>query len=802
MKFTLAWLKEHLETDADLEAILEKLTVIGLEVEKVTDRAKRLESFVVGHVLEASQHPDADRLRVCRVDIGDGGEHQVVCGAPNARTGMKGVFAAEGSYIPGTDITLKNAEIRGIESRGMLLSEREMGISDEHDGIVDLPEDTPIGALAIEVMGLDDPIVEIAITPNRGDCLGVRGIARDLAASGIGTMKPLDTKPIPGRFESPIDVILDLPNDKKHACPYFVGRFVRGVRNGPSPAWVQDKLVAVGLRPISALVDITNLVTVELGRPLHVFDAAKVTGNLRARMARDGEELLALDGKTYAMDAEMCVIADESKAEALGGIMGGEESGCTGTTTDVFIECAYFDPIRTAITGRKLNLQSDARFRFERGVDPAFMEPAMEIATRLVMDLCGGEPSHVVVAGGAPDWQKTISLRHERLRTLGGVALDAAEVSRILDVLGFSHARNGDIFESQVPSWRPDIVGEACLVEEVVRIHGYDKIPAVPMSLLDALPHPARTLDQTRRADARRALASRGMTEAVTYSFLAEKDAALFGKVVDAIKLTNPISADLDVMRGSILPNLINAAVRNGARGIVDTALFEVGPQFTGDQPDDQSIAATGIRTGNDGMRHWAGKPRPVDAFDAKADVISVLDEIGIVTDRLQISNDTPAYFHPGRSGAFQQGPKNTLAYFGEVHPRVLKALDIAGPVAAFEILLDNLPKPKRKKGAARAHLTLSAYQKVTRDLAFLVDDDVTAAKVAAAASNAEKQLITETQVFDVFTGGNLEAGKKSLALAVTLQALDRTLTDAEIEAVVDKVVASVADATGATLRG
>ena len=802
MKFTFAWLKEHLETDADLDAILEKLTVIGLEVEKVTDRAKSLESFVVGLVLEASQHPDADRLRVCRVDTGDGGVHQVVCGAPNARTGMKGVFAAEGSYIPGTDITLKKAEIRGVESRGMLLSEREMGISDEHDGIVDLPIDTPIGAPVIEVMGLDDPIVEIAITPNRGDCLGVRGIARDLAAAGIGTLKSLDTKPIPGRFESPIDVILDFPNDKKDACPYFVGRFVRGVRNGPSPAWVQDKLVAVGLRPISALVDITNLVTVELGRPLHVFDAAKVKGNVCARMAREGEELLALDGKTYAMDAEMCVIADEAKAEALGGILGGEDSGCTETTTDVFIECAYFDPIRTAMTGRKLNLQSDARFRFERGVDPAFMEPAMEIATRLVMDLCGGEPSHVVVAGGEPDWQKTISLRHERLRTLGGVALDAMEVSRILDVLGFSHARNGDIFETQVPSWRPDIVGEACLVEEVVRIHGYDKIPAVPMSLMDALPHPARTVEQARRADARRVLASRGMTEAVTYSFLAEKDAALFGKVVDAIKLANPISADLDVMRGSILPNLINAAVRNGARGIADTALFEVGPQFTGDQPNDQSIAATGIRTGNNGMRHWARKPRPVDAFDAKADVISVLDEIGTVTDRLQISTHTPAYFHPGRSGAFQQGPKNTLAYFGEVHPRVLKALDITGPVAAFEILLDNLPKPKRKKDAARAHLTLSAYQKVSRDLAFLVDDDVTAAKVAAAASNADKQLITETHVFDVFTGGNLEAGKKSLALAVTLQAMDRTLTDAEIEAVVDKVVANVADATGATLRG
>jgi len=801
MKFTLSWLKEHLDTDADLATILDKLTVIGLEVEQVTDRAKGLESFVVGHVVDASQHPDADRLRVCRVD--DGSEtHQVVCGAPNARTGMKGVFAREGSYIPGTDLTLKKAEIRGVESRGMLLSEREMGISDEHDGIVDLPEDATIGAAAVQVMGLDDPIIEIAITPNRGDCLGVRGIARDLAAAGIGTMKALDTAPIPGTFESPIDVILDFPEDKKDACPYFVGRLVRGVTNGPSPAWVQDKLLAIGLRPISALVDITNLVTMDLGRPLHVFDAAKVTGNIRPRLAKPGETMAALDGKTYTLDEEMCVIADDAIAEGLGGVMGGEESGCTEDTTDVFIECAYFDPIRTAMTGRKLNLQSDARFRFERGVDPAFLEPGMEVATRLVMGMCGGEPSHVVVAGGPPDWQQTITLRHDRVRTLGGVELDGDEVSRILNVLGFEHARNGDNFDTQVPSWRPDIVGEACLVEEVVRIYGYDKIPAVPMSLAEALPNAARTVAQQRRADARRMLAARGMTEAVTYSFLAEKDAALFGEIADSVRLANPISADLDVMRGCILPNLINAAVRNSARGITDAAMFEIGPQFTGDGPEDQSIAAAGIRTGAQAARHWDGKPRPVDLFDAKADVLAVLDELGIAVDRLQVSTNTPTYFHPGRSGALQQGPKNILAYFGEVHPRVLKAMDMIGPVAAFEILLDNLAPPKRKKDAARPHLTLSAYQKVSRDFAFLVDEDVTAAKIAAAASQADKQLITNSEVFDVFVGGNLEAGKKSLALSVTLQPMDRTLTDAEIEAVAEKIVANVTKATGATLRG
>lgn len=802
MKFTLAWLKEHLDTDADLDAILEKLTVIGLEVEKVTDRAKGLETFVVGHVLEARQHPDADRLRVCRVDAGGGVERQVVCGAPNARTGMKGVFAAEGSYIPGAGVTLKKADIRGVESRGMLLSEREMGLSDEHEGIVELPEDAPAGAPAARVMGLDDPIVEVAITPNRGDCLGVRGIARDLAAAGVGVLRPLDTTPIPGAFESPIGVILDFPADRRDACPYFVGRYVRGVNNGPSPARLQDRLLAVGLRPISALVDITNLVSMELGRPLHVFDAAKVTGDVRPRMAESGETLLALDGKTYAMDEDMCVIADEAGVLALGGVMGGEGSGCTEDTTDVFIECAYFDPIRTAMTGRKLNLQSDARFRFERGVDPAFLEPAMEIATRLVMELCGGEPSNVVVAGGAPDWRRTITLRHERVRTLGGVELDAEEVGRILDALGFAPVRDGGNFDARPPSWRPDIVGEACLVEEVIRIHGYDKIPAAPVSLADALPHAARTIEQTRRADARRALAARGMTEAVTYSFLAEKDAALFGEVADAIRLSNPISADLNVMRGSILPNLINAALRNAARGVADAALFEVGPQFAGDKPDDQTMAATGIRAGRNAARHWAAAPRPVDVFDAKADVIAVLDELGVAADRLQIGAGAPAYFHPGRSGAFRQGPKNTLACFGEVHPRVLRAMGIPGPVAAFEILLDNLPGPKRKKDAARPHLTLSAYQKVSRDFAFLVDEDVTAAEIVAAAGHADRQLITETRVFDVFAGGALEAGKKSLALSVTLQAMDRTLTDAEIDEVAGKIVANVAKAAGAVLRG
>ena len=800
MKFTLAWLKEHLDTNADLNTIVDRLTVIGLEVELVKDRAKGLEPFIVGQVLNANQHPDADRLRVCSVDTGDR-EFQVVCGAPNAKAGMKGVFAPVGSYIPGTGITLKRTEIRGVESCGMLLSEREMGISDEHEGIVDLPEGSPIGALAIQVMGLDDPIIEIAITPNRGDCLGIRGIARDLAAAGLGTIKPLEAIPIPGGFDSPIGVVLDFPDEKKDACPYFIGRYLRGVKNGPSPAWVQDKLVAVGLRPISALVDITNLMTIEFGRPLHVFDAAKVKGNVRPRMARAGESLLALDGKMYAMDEEMCVIGDDVNAEALGGIMGGESSGCTEETTDVFIECAYFDPMRTAMTGRKLNLQSDARFRFERGVDPEFMEPAMEIATQHVLDLCGGEASNLVVAGAVPDWKRKITLRLDRVRSLGGVELSADEISSILGALGFVHAKTENNFDITPPSWRPDIVGEACLVEEVIRMYGYDKIPAVPMALEGAMPNAARTLDQTRRFDGRRILASRGMTEAVTYSFLAEKDAMLFGSIPNSIKLTNPISSDLSVMRSSILPNLINAAVRNAARGILDTAIFEVGPQFAGDQPADQTTAASGIRTGNNMVRHWLGNSRVVDAFDSKADVTAVLNELGIATDRLQVSPQAPSYFHPGRSGSFQQGPKNTLAHFGEVHPRVLKAMGIPGPVAAFEIFLDNVTKPKRKKDTARPHLSLSAFQRVSRDFAFVINEDVTAEMITSAANKVDKELITETDVFDVFAGGNLEEGKKSMALSITLQPMDRTLTDAEIEEVAKKVVASVTKATGAALR-
>ncbi len=800
MKFTVSWLKEHLDTQAGVDALVERLTMVGLEVEKVTDRAEGLETFVVGHVLDAAPHPNADKLQVCRVDNGSE-EVEVVCGAPNARTGMKGVFAASGSHIPGTGITLKPTEIRGVTSNGMLLSEREMGLSDDHEGIVELPDKSPIGASAVSVMGLDDPIIEIAITPNRGDCLGVRGIARDLAASGIGSLKPLTNGPLPGTFESPVEVYLEFDEATADACPYFVGRYVRGVQNGESPKWLKDKLLAIGLRPISALVDITNLITVDLGRPLHVFDAAKVNGHIRPRLARPGEKLPALDGKEYELDGEMTVIADDDKPEGLGGVIGGEDSGCTGETTDVFIESAYFDPIRTAMTGRKLNIQSDARYRFERGVDPAFLVDGMEIATRLVIDLCGGEASELVIAGQEPDWRRQVALRPGRIKELGGVDVPLDEIERILMVLGFTVDEDGDDFEVSVPSWRSDIVGEACLVEEVVRIYGFDKIPAVSMDTDGALPSMALTPVQRRRSAARRLLAGRGMVEAITYSFLGSEEARLFGEVPPDLELVNPISTDLDVMRPSVLPNLIDAAGRNAARGTEDAALFEVGPQFSGDKPEDEFNMVTGIRSGAIGDRNWAGQPRPVDAFDAKADALAVLADLGIPVEKVQITVDAPRWYHPGRSGVMRLGPKTVLANFGEIHPGVLGKMGVKGPVAGFEVFIDNLPEPKTKSGGAKPHLDLPQFHTVERDFAFVVDADVDASAVVSAARGAEKKLIVGIKVFDVFAGGNLGDGKKSLAINVTLQPLEKTLTDEEIDAVAERIVDSVTKKTGGVLR-
>jgi phenylalanyl-tRNA synthetase beta chain len=799
VKFTLGWLKAHLDTSAPLDEIARTLTQIGLEIETVVDPARALEGFVVARIDAATPHPNADRLKVCTVDTGTE-KLQVVCGAANAREGLIGVFAPAGRVVPGTGAYLKKAAIRGVDSNGMLLSERELGLSEEHEGIIELPGAPAIGSPAAAALGLADPAIDVAVTPNRGDCLGVRGIARDLAAAGLGKLKPLAAKPVAGAYPSPIGVALEFGGDAR-ACPYFVGRHIRGLKNGESPDWLKARLKAIGLRPISALVDITNFVTVDLARPLHVFDAKKIAGTIRVRLARAGETLAALNGKTYALDDAMTAIADDRGALALGGVMGGEPSGATAATTEVFVESALFDPVRTAATGRKLEILSDARFRFERGVDPAFVKDGIEIATRLILDLCGGEPSAIVVAGAEPAWKRTIALRPDRVRALAGLDLAASEIERILAGLGFAIAREGSSYAVTPPSWRADIVGEACLVEEVARIAGYDKISAVPLPRASYLPAPALDAAPRRRRAAYRALAGRGLIEAVTFSFLPSAQAALFGGGRDSLKLVNPISADLDAMRPSLLPNLIAAAARNAARGFPDAALFEVGPQYAGNGPADQAFVAAGVRAGNFADRSWAAPARAVDAFDAKADALGLLAQLDVPVARLQTLKSAPVWYHPGRSGVLALGPKAPLAAFGEIHPRVLEAMDAKGPMVGFEVYLDALPPAKAGKGAQRAALKLSAFQPLARDFAFVVDAGVAADALVRAALGADKALVAGAFVFDVFEGKDLPPGKKSIAIGVTLQPVERTLTDAEIEAIAAKIVAAVGQATGATLR-
>ena len=800
MKFTLGWLREHLDTDGSLDEICARLTMSGHEVESVEDRSQGLEHFVVARIIDAVPHPDADRLQVCTVDYGAAETVQVVCGAPNAKAGLLGVFARDGLHIPGTGITLRRTEIRGIESNGMMLSEREMNISDEHDGIIAFSEEFPTGSSAVRALALDDPVIEIGITPNRGDCLGVRGIARDLAAAGLGTLKPIMEGPVPGSFDSPIRVHLDLEGDDRKACPYFVGRYIRGVTNGESPKWLRNRLEAIGLRPISALVDITNFMTFAYARPLHVFDADKVSGDIHVRYAREGETLMALNEKAYTLSDGMTVIADEARPEALGGVMGGKESGCHGDTVNVFVEAAHFDPVRTAATGRKLNVQSDARFRFERGVDPAFPEHSMEIATHMILELCGGTASELVIVGKKPDWHRQIDLRFDRMKTLGAVDLPVNEIERILVLLGFEVERGDKTLRVSVPSWRPDITGEACLVEEIARIHGYDNIPSVPFSTVDTLPTGAYTLSQARRADMRRVLAGRGLTEAVTYSFLPADHAELFGGVSEGLRLVNPISSELDVMRPSVLPNLIVVAGRNADRGIPNAALFEIGPQFDGPMPGEETQVAAGIRLGDCDAKHWAESARSVDVFDVKADAIAVLEELGVPVDRLQVFPEAAGWYHPGRAGELRLGPGNTLARFGEIHPRVSRKLGIKGPVVAFELFPDSLPRP-RSKGPSRLALTLSTLQPVNRDFAFVMASDINVDKVIGAARGANRELINEVQVFDVFEGGNLDEGLKSVAIRVVLQPREQTLTDGDIEHVSASIIERVERASGGKLR-
>ncbi len=804
MKFTLAWLKDHLDTEATVDALAEALTDLGLEVEGIEDPAAQLGAFRICRVTLAVPHPNADRLRVCRVETwpdGPGGrteEVQVVCGAPNAATGLVGVFAPPGTHVPGTGVDLKPGVIRGVESNGMLCSERELMLSDAHDGIIELPADAPLGARYIDWRGASDPVVEIKVTPNRPDALGIHGIARDLAARGLGTLKPVTAVPVPGRFPSPIGVRID-PALKAKGCPHFTGRLIRGVTNGPSPDWLAARLKAIGLRPISALVDITNYFTVGLNRPLHVFDAAKVKGDLRIHPAEGGETLRALDGKTYTLGAGQMVISDDHGPESLAGIMGGEASGCMPDTVDVFLESAFWDPITIAATGRALKINSDARYRFERGVDPAFTLPGLELATQMILDLCGGEAGEVVQDGAPPDTTRHYQLNPARVVSLVGMEIPEATQRATLEALGFTLDGN----TVTPPTWRPDILGDADLVEEVARIASLTRLKGAPMARqLPGVPKPILTPLQVRERSTRRTLAALGYNECVTYSFIDTKAAALFGGGSDAVKVENPISSEMSHLRPDLLPGLLAAAARNQARGFMDLSLFEIGPAFHGGEPGDQHLQAAGLLVGAAAQRDPHGSRRMVDVFDAKADAETVLATLGAPA-RVQITRKLAAWWHPGRSGVIGLGP-TVMAIFGEVHPRILQAMDVKGPAVAFTVLIANIPAPKVKT-PTRPALLISDLQAVDRDFAFVVDAKVETLTAVNAALGADKALIDSVRVFDQFTGDKAEAqmgpGRKSIALTVRLQPTTATLTEAEIETVSAKIVEKVAKATGGVLR-
>ncbi|MDW4549611.1 phenylalanine--tRNA ligase subunit beta [Defluviimonas sp. D31] len=805
MKFTLSWLKKHLDTAASLSEITEALTDLGLEVEEVVDPAERLGAFRICRVIEAVQHPNADKLRLCRVATypdGPGGrmeEVQVVCGAPNARTGLYGVFAPVGTHVPGTGVDLKPGVIRGVESNGMLCSERELMLSDDHEGIIDLPEDAELGARYIDWKGLNDPMIYIKITPNRPDALGVRGIARDLAARGLGRLKPQVVEPVAGSFKSPIGVTID-DGLKAKGCPLFAGRVIRGVKNGPSPEWLQRLLLETGHRPISALVDITNYFTFDQNRPLHVFDADKVKGDLRIHPATGGEELEALDEKTYRFQPGMMVISDDEGPESIAGVMGGAPTGVTEETVNVFLESAYWDPITIATTGRALRIHSDARYRFERGVDPAFTLPGLEMATRMILELCGGEASDVVMDGAVPDTARAYRFDPKRVVSLVGMDIPEGAQRGTLEALGFT--LDGGM--ASPPSWRPDILGEADLVEEVARIASLTKLEGKPMRRArPGVPKPVLTPMQMREKAARRMLAGLGYNECVTYSFIDAEAATLFGGGTEATRVENPISSEMTHMRPDLLPGLLAAAARNQARGFADLALFEVGPAFAGGEPGEQSLHATGLLVGASAARDPYGSRRAVDLYDAKADAEAVLSVLGAPA-RMQVSRKVAGWWHPGRAGVMGLGP-NALCAFGEVHPKVLKAMGVKGPAVAFTVFVEKVPFPKAKS-ATRAALGISDLQAVERDFAFVVDKGVEALTLVNAAQGADKALIEAVSVFDQFTGEKAEAqmgaGKKSLAISVRLQPRDRTLTDEEIEAVSAKIVEKVAKATGGVLRG
>ena len=798
MKFTLSWLKDHLDTTATLDEIGEALTDLGLEVEEISNPADALKDFTLGYVTHAEKHPDADKLRVCKVDT-DEGEMQIICGAPNAREGITVVVCKPGMYVPGIDTTIGVGKIRGVESFGMMASERELELSEEHDGIIELPSgkvgDKFIDWLAENDPAKVDPVIEIAITPNRPDALGVEGIARDLAARGLGTLKQRPVEPVPGTFPCPVEVSID--EDTLDGCPAFAGRVIKGVKNGPSPQWLQDRLRAIGLRPISRLVDVTNFFTFDRNRPLHVFDVDKMSGGLRVHRAEGGETLEALDEKTYTLQPGMMVISDANGPESLAGIMGGEETGVTDETVNVFVESAFWDHVQIAMTGRALKINSDARYRFERGVDPLFTADGLELATQMILDLCGGEASEVVLAGALPDHSRAYKLDTDRVQSLVGMDIPAKTQRETLTALGFR--LDGDM--AHVPSWRPDVQGEADLVEEVARVASLTKLEGRPLPrLTQGVPNPVMTPMQRREQAARRMAAALGYNECITYSFIDQASAALFGGGDDATRLENPISSEMSHMRPALLPGLLQAAARNQARGFMDMALFELGPAFHGGEPGEQHTLISGLLVGRTEPKDVHGASRPIDVFDVKADAEAILSAIGAPA-KVQILRGAQGWWHPGRHGKICLGPKKVLGVFGELHPKVLTEMGVKGPAMAFTLWPGEIPMP-RKTGATRPALALKDLQAVERDFAFVVDADVEALTLVNAASGADKALISDVRVFDEFIGGSLGEGKKSLAVTVRLQPSDKTLTEAEIEAVSAKIVEKVSKATGGSLRG
>ncbi len=793
MKFSLSWLKDHLKTDATIDQVAAAMTMAGLEVEDIHDPSKALKPFTVAKVVEAARHPNADKLQVLQVDTVDGMK-EIVCGAPNARAGMTTIYAPIGAYVPGLGVTLVEKPVRGVVSNGMMCSAAELELFDESDGILDLSNDLEVGTPAMSVFGAE-PVIDFEVTPNRPDWLGISGIARDLAATGLGQFEDKPVTAVPGRFPSPITVTVD-----GDACPTFSGRVIRGVKNGPSPEWLQQKLKSIGLKPISVLVDITNYLSYDRCRPLHVYDLAKLSGPaITAGLPSQAADVLMLDGKTYAVTPDMCAIMDASGIIGLGGVMGGETTKVDDATTDIFLESAWFDPIRTAQTVRTTTISSDAGYRFARGIDPEFVVPGLELATQLILDLCGGEPSEVVVSGQAPGRRADVTFDPAYVEKLTGLAVSNDDTKRILTALGFTVSGNVP-WTVAVPSWRRDVEGKADLVEEVARIHGFNAIPATSLPVVNPRPGGVLTAQQAKARAGRRALAALGYAEAVTWSFMRQDWATLFGGGNDALVLANPIASELNCMRPSALPNLLEAAGRNAARGLTGVRLFEIGPIYQGLEPNDQKPTVAAIRA-PDKARSWhtAGES---PLFALKGDLLALLEAMGAPVASLQlVQGSNAAHWHPGRSARLQLGPKQVLAEFGELHPAVLKAMDLDGSYVAFEIRIDNLPAPKAKSGKSKGALSLSNLMPLTRDFAFLVADSVAAGDLVRAVKGADKALISDAQVFDVYTGTGVAEGHKSVAVEVTLQPVDKTLTDPEIEAVAAKVVAA-AGKLGATLRG